>query len=284
MSELLDRKQNGENMMDRVAVLQHTEMAVRVVLGIPFKYAIEEWSKDSDVSYVFKGKTKLPPPVEYRNKHRKKYQTFLINKDMTLWDEAEWTGCAVYADPFVPLAFGLAFANKEKGRAIFEEWKKKTHDSEPPVRIIIAKGIDAQHPCWYRVGIIPDILTSNPHQTMLFAMCTRCHTMTPETNKNLSFLELGLAKIGRCRLVPMFSNSDGTVELPVDFSLSFDFSKIAIVDAYQIRAHSEMAFVLASDDNPVIPESRKTDAPVLKALEELRNRERKRQASSGGKG
>jgi hypothetical protein len=270
MAELLDRKQNGERMMDRVSVLLHTEAAMPVVLGNPFKYKIEDWGKETDKVYAFQGIIVPRPHVEYRNRLQNQCQTFLVNKDLSLWDDAGWEGCAVYADAFVPFTFGLLFSNEEKGRAIFSEWKQKDSEGKPSIRIVVVKGIDVEHPCWYRVCIMPDVPMKNAKEGSMFACWTRCKTIDPPTNTNLSILEREWRRSGHCRIAPMFLDANRQLKPPIDFSLSFDFSGITIIDAYQIGVDSGLTFSLLPDDNPIIPESRKTDAPVLKALEKLR--------------
>lgn len=270
LAELLERKQNGERMMDRVSVLLHTDAAMPVVLGNPFKYKIDDWGKETDKVYAFQGIIVPRPHVEYRNRLQNQCQTFLVNRDLRLWDDAGWEGCAVYADAFVPFTFGLVFSNEEKGRAIFSEWKQKDSEGKPSIRIIVVKGIDAEHPCWYRVCILPDVPMNDTKDGAMFACWTRCKTMAPPTNTNLSILEREWRRSGHCRIAPMFIDANRQWKPLVDFSLSFDFSRITIIDAYQIGVDSGLTFSLLPDDNPVIPESWKTDAPVLKALAQLK--------------
>ena len=217
-------------MMDRVSVLQHTSMAMGLVFGKSFKCKLEDWLKDSDKAYLYKGKPRPRPEIEYTNNVQTISTTILLNKDMSVWDAAGWTGCAVYADRSVPLAFGLMFSDEKKGRSIFEEWKRTLQETEPPIRIVILKGIDASHPFWYRVCIMPDVFMQlKPGgESRYLRFSSRCNTMEPTTNTNLAFLEREFSRLGRCRLAPMFIDSHGQVKTPVDWSLSFDFSKLTI--------------------------------------------------------
>lgn len=77
---------------------------------------------------------------------------------MNLWKNAEWTGCAFIQDEnrCRPAILGLAFRNLDKGKVLVREW-----NSAIKVKIYIVKGIDANHPSWYRVCIAPDITSRN---------------------------------------------------------------------------------------------------------------------------
>ena len=282
IAELLERKQYGERMMDRVSVLLHTDAAMALTLGKPFKNKIENWTKSSDMAYACKMKLPSRPNIEYRNILQEKSTTHLINKDMTVWDAAGWKGCAVYADANIPLAFGLMFENEAKGRAIFEEWKKKYSDATLPIRVIILKGIDADNPLWYRLCVTSDLsmLRKDGNGNRCLAFVGRDQTMKPKTNKNILFLERAFSKFGHCRLAPMFLEAQEQLKMPIDFSLSFDFSKLTIMDAWKVEPNSEFICALAPDDNPAIPPDRQQDAPVLKALAQLRSLVRAKDAAA----
>ncbi len=273
IAELLERKQNGEGMMDRVSVLQHTSMAMGLIFGQSFKCKIEDWLKDSDTTYPYKGAPRSRRAIEYKNDVQNRSTTVLLNKDMAVWDAAGWKGCGVYADRSIPLVFGLMFSNEEKGRSIFEEWKRTFHETEPPIRIVILKGINANHPFWYRVCIMPDVSMrlKTDNENRLLGFCTRNNTMEPTTNTNLEFLERVFSMRRHCRLAPMFLDSCGQLKMPIDLSLSFDFSKLTIMEAWKVDATPEYMCALSPEDTPFIPEDRKHDAPVLKALEQIRS-------------
>ena len=95
--------------------------------------------------------------------------------------------------------------------------------------------------------------------------------MEPPTDRNLVLLEREFAKHGHCRLAPMFIDSRGQLKLPIDLKLSFDFTKLTIMDAWKVEANSFNSSALSLRDKPLIPQDRKNDAPVLKALEQLKS-------------
>ena len=278
IAELLEQKQNGEGMMDRVSVLQHTSMAMGLIFGRSFKCKIEDWLKDSDATYSYKGTPRSRSVIEYKNDIQTRSTTALLNKDMTAWDAAGWKGCTVYADATTPLALGLMVESEEKGRAIFEEWKEKYTDATLPIRIVILKGIDAKDPLSYRLSVMSDLsmLRNALDKQERITFVGRNLTMQPKSNQHIQFLERGFLRFGHCRLVPMFLDQHGQLKTPIDLSLSFDFSKLNIMDAWKVEANSENLCALSPDDTPLIPEDRKHDAPVLKALEQLRSFSRSR--------
>ena len=234
--------------------------------------------KDSDATYLYKGQYRSRPTIEYRNVLQEKPTTHLITKDMTFWDAAGWKGCTVYADATTPLALGLMFENEEKGRAIFEEWKRKYTDATLPIRIVVLKGIDAKDPLSYRLSVMSDLsmLRNVLDKNQRITFVGRNLTMQPKSNQHIQFLERGFLRFGHCRLVPMFLDPHGQIKTPIDFSVSFDFSRLTIMDAWKVEANSENLCALSPDDTPLIPEDRKHDAPVLKALEQLRSFSRAR--------
>ena len=72
-------------------------------------------------------------------------------------------------------------------------------------------------------------------------------------------------------------NKDNSFEAPISLDEAFRFCNIEIREAYQINSTDLARIALNPDDNPYIPDSHKSDAPVLQVLNELkgilRNRE-----------
>lgn len=263
---MIENKQNGERLIDRVTVLLRTESALNNVLGIDYKYRIEDWCKDSDKEYAYKGSTHTFEEKIFNNKQQNTMSTYKTNSNMNLWDDAGWSGCTFLFDLYFqePPYFGLAFRNIEKGNEIVNDWK-----SEFKVKIYIIKGINAVNPTWYRVCVAP-IIPKNDIVGRYYTTLLRKHTMTPTTNENLKRFELEYSKFGGCWLMAFCIRDDKTIDNPSSFERAYKFTNIEIIDAYKIDFNNPAKQALEPDDNPVIPGTMKENAPVLKVLEELK--------------
>jgi len=269
VAKMLNQKQDGERLVDRVAVLQHTKMAIEGALGCHYKYRIEDWIKSTDRVYESKNQLNSLPHVSGKNRQQSSTITYLVNKDMSIWDGAGWNGCLVATNYFSPPIFGLIFTDIGKGVSIVDEWRRSAVELRPSVKIFIVKGIDASNPHWYRICISPDVSMDKENHCQFVSFMCRNHTMTPDTNKNLLLLEHEYNRFGMCRLVPV-SMRDGKVVFPnkpIDIS---NFSRLIFKNAYEIAEGDEGVLALTCKDTPYIPEIHKEDAPVLKVLEKLK--------------
>ena len=270
IATMLNRKQDGERMMDRVAVLQQTKMAFAGVFGSKYQYRIEDWFKSTDKIYTNKVRDRAVPNIVYKNRLQSDATTYLVNKDMSIWNEAGWNGCLVATDYFSPPILGLIFESIEKGRLIVNEWRRCTMESRPSIKIYFIKGINAAHPCWYRVCIFPDFTKEDKeHDGQYVSIMCRNHTMTPKTNKNLLLLEQEYDRFGECRLIPV-TVKDWQSQITRESLNAFRFSKLIFKNAFEIAVGDEAVSALTSDDNPYIPDEHKNDAPILKVLEHLK--------------
>lgn len=265
---MLEKKQSGEKLLDRVSVLQRTEVALNNVLGNDYKCRLEDWCKDSDKVYAFKSTTQIFGEKTFYNKQQSAMTLYKINSNMNLWNDAGWNGCTFSFDPYFqhPPYFGLAFRNIEKGKAIVSDW-----ESDFKVKIYIIKGINAAHPTWYRVCVTPVIPINMDTEERYVTATYRMHTMTPTTNENLKRFEQEYYKYGGCWLMAYCIIDDNTLVKPSSFKGAFKFSNIEIIDAYKIDSHNPARQALEPNDSPFIPETMKENAPVLQVLEELKN-------------
>ena len=273
VAKMLNKKQDGERLVDRVAVLQHTKMAIEGALGRHYKYRIEDWIKPTDRVYENKNQLNNLPHVCGKNRQQSNTKTYLVNKDMSIWDGAGWKGCLVATNYFSPPIFGLVFTDVGKGMSIVDEWRRSAVELRPSVKIFIVKGIDANNPNWYRICISPDVNMDKENDCKYVSFMCRNHTMMPDTNENLLLLESEYNRFGMCRLVPV-SMRDGKVVFPREAIGISNFSRLIFKNAYEIAEGDESVFALLSTDNPYIPEGHKKDAPVLKVLEKLKKNKR----------
>ena len=192
---------------------------------------------------------------------------------MDVWEGAGWKACMFLGDRegALPPVFGLAFEDATKAAKIMDEWRCLSAEGKPNVKIFIVRGIDANHPTWYRVCVAPDLSLNKEHSDRMMLTVCRKHTMTPETTKNLDCFESQFRKFGYCRLVSCCCkdtmDSDTISKM---YSAGFVFSNISFVNAFEIADGTEAVFALEANDNPVIPEGFESKAPVRAVLTKLK--------------
>ncbi len=270
INAMLASRQNGERLIDRVTVLQHTKFDMVSVLGKTFKYKLEDWMRDTDKLYTYKGQRTDFCEKIYTNHLQSDMTTVKVNSDMSLWDYAGWSGCCFVHGQcgYTPPCFGLVFKNLEIGKTIVSEWKPTTDDGRPRIHIYIVRGIDAYNPTHYRVCIAPAFPTEiEPHRYI--AQVCRKHTMTPATSENLDRFEEQFQRYGVCGLMAFQISDDNAVALPESFNDAFIFSDIEFREAHLIGLDDEARIAIEPDDNPYIPQEAKDTAPVVKVLKEL---------------
>ena len=268
LEAMIEKKQHGERLMDRISVLQRTEMALNNVLGQTYKYRLEDWCRDSDKIYPYRGNANSFENKTFSNIQQSTVATYAINSNMILWNDAGWRGCFFMIDQQYhnPAIFGLAFLNIDAGRKIVAEWKSKFS-----VTIYILKGISSQHPTWYRVSIAPNVSIEDQSVGRYYTTMCRSHTMTPLTNENLKRFEYQYRRFGGCWLMAVAIKEDNSFEMPSSFDSAYKFTNVEIRDAYQIDSSDPARVALRPDDVPYIPGDLTGDAPVLKVLEELKS-------------
>lgn len=268
IDDIIKKKQNGERLIDRIAVLQRTEMALNNVLGQTFKYRLEDWNHGSDKVYTYRGDADYFENKAFNNIQQSTIATYTINSNMILWNDAGWRGCSFIIDQQYqhPAILGLAFLNIDNGREIIAEWKSKIS-----VTIYIIKGISFLHPTWYRVCIAPNVNIEDQCVGRHYTTMCRSHTMTPITDDNLKRFEYQYKRFGGCWLMAVEIKQDNSFELPTSFNDAYRFSNVVIRDAYQIDSSDPARIALKPDDAPFIPENKKKDAPVLKVIEEIKS-------------
>lgn len=263
-----DEKQCGERMMDRVGVLQHTKMALNGVLGTNFKYRIEDWVKASDRVYTAKRGLGPVRKMEYWNRAQRISTTYRVSDDMRIWEKARWRGCAFLSTLNSPPYLGLLFEHPDYGAKIIEEWSDLMATGKPTVRVTILRGINKNHPSWYRVNIMPAGMIAGVEGRRYVNCAMGRQTMEVESSQNLDFFEQEYKRFGVCYLMSCGFKADG--KTPCDFSMCIRFKDVEILNAWELRPGDMACMALQRDDDPVIPEAYQETAPVLKMIEQLK--------------
>lgn len=193
----------------------------------------------------------------------------LIN--IPLWNICNWKGVMFLTDPLhkFPPILSLAFA-KVTCKTIFEEWIKDigSSDDEDEIGVRIIKGIDKEHPYWYRVIVGPsNFLTKSDKKQQIIAMPVRFHTMEPNTDVNLRRFEEELQIAKSFSICPSYmSNPSVQPQMYNDLMIRKKVESIIISNAFDIEEDFLSFSGILPTDNPIIPKG-KEDAPILKMIE-----------------
>lgn len=273
LETMLQSKQDGEKLMDRVSNLLQVKQSITSVLGSTFKYKIEDWEKESDRKYSLINSDFKYKPQNYHNVKQESSLFYSTNKDMSVWQGAGWKGCgfAFSQQGWEPPIFGLAFNNLTQGKEIVEEWKNRIINGENPIVIYIIRGINNQHPTWYRVCISPKIKIGDNNKMRYLASMSRKHTMTPDSSWNLDTFEQLFRRFGGCWFTTFQLDNENKIIMPNSFDGAFKFVDIEFRIAWEIGMNDMAWQAMEADDNPIIPENKIDSAPVLEVLSQLRD-------------
>lgn len=278
LMKLFEDKQAKEKLMNRLSSLTSYLSDVKNVIGEQYKANIRDWKEEEDAVYAFQGADDLSEPFEER---RGKQATCTIASiiDYPLWDKAKWSGCGFFVDlqsMELPL---LLFCYKDitAGILIFEGWAELFKQKQLNIRISIIMHVSKQHPGWYRVQVGQDILSMRDiemKEGRYVMQATRFHTMQPETTENIDRFRDAFEKCHKCGIsaVALSTNLEETLfDKEKRYNRIIPITNIVFREAWEVGVNDVDSPTILPDDDPIIPESHKIDAPVLELLKRKRN-------------
>lgn len=271
LMKMLQSKQDGEKLMDRVTNLLQVKQSISNVLGNSFKNKLENWQKKSDKTYPLQSDSFRYKPQDYHNKKQQNLSFYSTNADMDIWEGAGWKGCGFVFDQLedTPPIFGLAFENLDQGKQIVSEWAAKLEKGERSVIIYIIRGIDKDHPTWYRVCVAPDVKIDKLNEGRYITSICRKHTITPNTNWNLDNFEKLYKQFHGCWFTTFKMDNNNQIIMPENFEGVFKFTGVEFRNAWQIEQNDAAILALEPDDELFIPDDKKCIAPVLKVMPKI---------------
>ena len=274
VEELIKDRHEKEKLMDRVSSLMLLYQSVYFVLGDKFKYSIRQWQKADDKNYPCLTAYKERGKIEIR-KHISSQQNmsvYTISSNMQWWDGAKWLGVGFIFDKWLrePPVLALLFKNVQDGKNIVKEWKEQQAEGKLGIEIQIIKGINKNHPTWYRLCLAPEIPYADIKEGRYMAVMCRKHTMTPSNTYNIDNFEQLLPRFGRCRLMALSIDDNNQIVGPYNFDEAIEVKPVTITDAWRVSIHDNTRNALEWDDEPIIPNNESKTAPVLELLNNLR--------------
>lgn len=198
-----------------------------------------------------------PPDFSHHQyKNDEIFMTDVIN--IPLWDISNWYGAAYQFQPSYLPVLSLVFKN-ESGIKIFDEWIKRygSDDVENTIGIRIIKGIDSEHPYWYRIGIGENSFFSQFKTQKNCVVITPCrmHTMQPNNNIYLELFEQIQSNSGDFIIYPSIVR--GPNEPPEEHrekQILKHAESIKILNAYEVEKNDMLAIEsIMPTDKPIIP-------------------------------
>ena len=270
--DYIDSAQDKERAMDRVGVVRQLWMAKDLILGSNYPFVIESWIQDSDRVYARRVERENTMAVKCWNRAQHNMSTFVTTQNRSLWVEAGWKGTIFSYDPRIPPFIGFAFDNVTVGVKIIDEWRSKKAKGEPAVRIVILRGINRNHPAWYRVAVLPDVdlkKSVGRDAPLVSIMCQR-NTMTPNNSFNLDSFEKEYNLRGGCWVAAVDSKTTSVIDPKTAFANSMPISNLRIVYVHELKENDEALMALMKDDDPIVPVGKSLSDSVVKTLETLR--------------
>ena len=272
VKKLLEERQKSEKIMDRVSSLMQLNRSVYFVIGDNFKYSISKWQNANDKIYPCLITRPAVKPLKRHKSQQQNMSVYTISSNMQWWDNAQWSGVGFVFDRNMerPPVLAFLFKDVEEGKKIIHEWKSSIGQGKPDIEIQIIKGINKNHPTWYRVCVAPVVSEDDRYDGRYVGIMCRKHTMTPTDSKNLDAFEQIYPRFDKCCIVAALISDDAKQLLrSIDFNESIEL-KVIITDAWRVSAMDSTCNALEWDDDPIIPEEESKTAPVLALLENLR--------------
>lgn len=269
-----------DEIYERLALVFGHRNSVLNILGDNPKLFLDDWiSYYKPEQYVMKREN----PISYcyeeiLDKNQQKYTKEDIGEirhnqikthtviDMALWDKAKLNGFGFTLDN-KGMGIFLAFKNEFSAKQIFKEWKRRVGniDKEELIKILIIKGINKKKPNWYRVVItINEKALQRSNTDKFFNIPLRSRIMTPDTPDNLNNLIYGIKVYKQYKLFPLLLDDNGKSEPFFDYAIIK--TSLIIKDAWEIGENDLEKAAIQKDDNPIIPDKYKNNAPVLDIL------------------
>lgn len=211
-----------------------------------------------DEDEVEDGKIIYEAPSVFSHKQCKNddvIMTDIIN--IPLWDVSTWCGALYLLHPNHLPVLSLMFRS-DSGLRIFDEWIKKygVDDVKNAIGIRIIKGIDAEHPCWYRIGIGANSFFSSfkEHKNCVVINPCRMHTMQPKNNVNIDLFKQIQEKSSDFIIFPSIIRGGKTPEEHPEKCILKHTESLKIMYAYEVKKSDVLAVEsIIATDNPLIP-------------------------------
>lgn len=271
INKVFDDKQTKEKIMNRLSVMMTYRNDIRVLYGDDYKNTLSKWVSPFDVFYAFKGNDDLSTPfAENRGKQAEITIKSIINNP--LWNKALWLGCGYqlardYSEPPILM---LLFKDMDAGKSIFDEWRALHEKGSLNMRLAFILKVDKNNPTWYKVIVSQDINDIRKEKVGQYILQSeRFVTMKPKTRESIDVFKALYKRFGFCKLSSVLIDDNQQMVLndpQKRCPFLLPVKNIVFREAWEIGVDDQYSSAILPDDNPMIPEEHKSDAPVIELL------------------
>ena len=274
--EMFDKKNVEDGLRDRLVILSNYQREFKLVFNSDYKIGIEQWWLPKFEKYPNKNAQNSEKSEERRGKQANQIITDLI--DYPLWDKALWSGCG-YMMPYdgsKPPIILLMFKHYKHAKGILEKWESDYRAKLLNLKLTFIKGVDIEHPMWYKVIIAPD-LKKIPLDSGRYVVATsRFHLMQAKDNRNLDMFERLYSKYHFAGISAVeIDNAQMSSDPEKRYPHVIPVTNIEFREAWTIGENDPDSMAILPTDRPVIPNGHENDAPVLKLIEVKKKKYRK---------
>lgn len=266
--EMFDKKNVEDGLRDRLVILSNYQREFKLVFNSDYKIGIEQWWLPKFEKYPNKNAQNSEKSEERRGKQANQIITDLI--DYPLWDKALWSGCG-YMMPYdgsEPPIILLMFKHYKHAKGILEKWESDYRAKILNLKLTFIKGVDKEHPMWYKVIIAPD-LKKIPLDSGRYVVATsRFHLMQAKDSRNLDMFERLYSKYHFAGISAVeIDNAQMSSDPEKRYPHVIPVTNIEFREAWTIGENDPDSMAILPTDRPVIPNGHENDAPVLKLIE-----------------
>lgn len=266
-----------DEILERQFTIQMHRTITHNILGLFPKIFLDDWIRSTTNTYNFTREVNslkltssknLKPQIEDDNKweiemHNQNRVASIF--DHYLWDNADWKGFGFFHRGNTLFGIFLAFADKNLGKKIFEEWIEKytNKDINEEIYIGIVRGVNKEHPHRYRVLLTKNIPHSEKSKNNSIMTLARTLEMYAESPTNLNNLVNGYKYFNQYFLCPAYIDENGQIEIYEDLGILK--KELSIKSAWEVSELDVESLGIRDDDTPIIPNG-VVDVPLLKVL------------------
>ncbi len=164
----------------------------------------------------------------------------------------------------------------DAGKSIFDEWRALHEKGSLNMRLAFILKVDKNNPTWYKVIVSQDINDIRKEKVGQFILQSeRFVTMKPKTRESIDVFKALYKKFGFCKLSSVLIDDNQQMVLndpQKRCPFLLPVKNIVFREAWEIGVDDQDSSTILPDDNPMIPEEHKSDAPVIELLKRKRKK------------
>lgn len=276
-----------EEVNERLTLIwQHRKFSINVNGNEP-KITLNDWINESDpnfpnkrrvaINYLATKKQTDVANTEKSDPDRVSHSKRVVNSvvDIHSWERAKWRafGAAVFQNH---LGIVLGFEDGDEAVKIFEDWIDRFGkvDENDMIRISLIRGINKNHPHWYRIHITGKQIVEQHSSDGLLYSTSQLHEMWPETAENFDLVVNNYERFRRYILYP--AKVIGRNSIEPYYEKGIYKHELFVRWAWEVGENDFDNAGIKHDDDPYIP-SNIIDAPVIALLERKKENSKKSQ-------